>query len=249
RRYFELVKLYHPDLPCNGHPACKGLTETERAHRYRLVVAAHEILSDPVKRSAFDRFGDHWYGRPELFGINSKRWHAKHRRANAPDPSVYRNATWEDWEKYYQRRSGNPPNEATRASKESFASLVIMVALLIGVTQAITIGRWSFYEDRAKEHSQKNAQFLEARKRSTLVDKASHDTRIKEFLIARDPSGLGLKDDEADTYRQQLKGSQGGVLSIGDIERVEKARLNSENDRYKQISAPATADAGLTREQ
>ncbi|KAI5288892.1 hypothetical protein KEM54_004725 [Ascosphaera aggregata] len=197
--YFELVKLYHPDLLCNEHPACKGISEDERLRRYHLIVAAHEILSDPSKRRAFDQFGDNWYSRTELFGKDAKRWTEKHQKANASNPFVYRNGTWEDWQRYYQRNGQNRSSEeGTEVSAQSFRSFILTVVLIMGVTQVLTLGIWSQNDVKAKEFSLRNAQFLEQRKRNTLVEAVSHHDRVKNFLIARDPRGSGLKEDERD---------------------------------------------------
>ncbi|XRM36509.1 J domain-containing protein 1 [Aspergillus tubingensis] len=55
--FYERVKLYHPDR----HRAVpSALTPTVRASRYRMVVAAHELLSDPHKRQAYNRWGVGW---------------------------------------------------------------------------------------------------------------------------------------------------------------------------------------------
>ncbi|KAK4909169.1 J domain-containing protein 1, partial [Elasticomyces elasticus] len=70
-RFYELVKLYHPDrnhcsstpAPAPTHP--ERLSHKVKIERYRLIVAAHTILSDPARRSAYDRFGAGWNGRPD----------------------------------------------------------------------------------------------------------------------------------------------------------------------------------------
>lgn len=65
-RFTELVKIYHPDR-CD-HPAghaCAHLPATTRLERYRLIVSAHRILSNPERRKAYDRFGAGWTGSPE----------------------------------------------------------------------------------------------------------------------------------------------------------------------------------------
>lgn len=52
-RFYELVKIYHPDRPCNDHPLCRDLSPETRVHRYHVVVTAHEILSDPSRRNNY----------------------------------------------------------------------------------------------------------------------------------------------------------------------------------------------------
>ncbi|KAI5305981.1 hypothetical protein KEM56_002653 [Ascosphaera pollenicola] len=225
-KYFELVKLYHPDSPGQEHPAAKGISQEERLRRYHLIVTAHEILSDPSKRRAFDRFGDNWYNRPELFGNDARRLTETHQKANAPDSSIYRNATWEDWQRYYQRhgRSASPEEDAdTEVSGQSFRSFLLTIVLIMGVTQALTFGVWSTNDAKSKEFSARNSAFLEERKRNSLVEAVSHHDRVKNFLVSRDPTGSGLKDDEKDTYRQTL-GTHGNILSINYLNKMEKNR-------------------------
>jgi curved DNA-binding protein CbpA len=118
RRFYELVKIYHPDTcgysissnsqehvansptPSNSQ-STNTIPHTLRLHRYRLIIEANAILSDPVKRKAYDTYGAGWAGSPDVEGIrreNSERgWRAygdaKHSPANC--------ATWEDWDRWW----------------------------------------------------------------------------------------------------------------------------------------------------
>ncbi|KAI5295971.1 hypothetical protein KEM52_006248 [Ascosphaera acerosa] len=235
--YFKLVKLFHPDRPCNGHPACKGISAAERLRRYHLIVAAHEILSDPVKRSAFDKFGDNWWARPELFGNDAKKWAAKHSpgQAGAPGESWRRSGgTWED--RYHQRAghasSAAGADDSTVVSPQRLRSFILTIVAVIGLTQVFNVAVWSQNESKVKEYNLRNMQFLEQRKRNTLVEAVSHDDRVKNFLAARDPVGVGLKDEEQPIYKQ-LVNPQGNMLSIKDVDKMEQIRSATE------ASAPA----------
>ena len=67
QRFYELVKLYHPDR--HEHSGSEdGLSYSTKVERYRLVVAANDILSDPVKRGAYDCYGAGWNGQQEVVG-------------------------------------------------------------------------------------------------------------------------------------------------------------------------------------
>src|SRR5256885_8651239 len=57
-KFYELVKIYHPDRNRVEGTACAGISHVEMLERYRLIVLAHEILSDPVKRRAYDTCGE-----------------------------------------------------------------------------------------------------------------------------------------------------------------------------------------------
>ena len=60
RSFYELVKIYHPDRAIPSHVRSDICPHPIRLERYRLIVAAHTILSDPSKRSAYDRWGAGW---------------------------------------------------------------------------------------------------------------------------------------------------------------------------------------------
>jgi hypothetical protein len=62
RRFCALVKLYHPDRHCQhgGDAELARLSRATKLERYRLVVAANALLSDPVKKAAYDQYGIGW---------------------------------------------------------------------------------------------------------------------------------------------------------------------------------------------
>lgn len=131
RRFYELVKLYHPDLnkhTTTTHPL-HSISTTELTNRYRLVIAANAILSDPHKRDAYDRYGAGWLGELESLGYgyssgssgqggmgagaykygHTHRWRTGGAGAGTGsyawpiDQDPMYNATWEDWEAWYRR--------------------------------------------------------------------------------------------------------------------------------------------------
>lgn len=195
KRFYRLVKLYHPDGKCD-HPACKGLSEPVRLERYRILVAAHELLSDPGKRAAYDRFGIGWHSQNPHVHIQ-----ASGSRGN-PDP-IFRNATWEDWERWREEREGRTA-QPTIVSHQTFAVFVVLVALFAGSAQAVAIGKHtSLAEQRSNALNQKCGKFLDERRRLARAQTESGE-RIQSFLARRDPSGRGLKEEEREVYRQHL---------------------------------------------
>lgn len=236
RRFYELAKIYHPDCPCKDHPQCKHLDDQARLHRYRLLVAAHEILSDPGRREAYDKFGEGWIHRAELFErrrpagpaeAGEDGWwqdptlRPKHTRTRDYVDPIFKNATWEDWEAWRQRENGQEP-QATTVSHDRFASFVFLVVLFVGSAQVVTITSWgSHVEDRVKEVHQQCSKFLEGRRQHTLSDLDSGDKRIQSFLIKRDPSGHGLKGEEEEDYRRVLH-TQRTAAVADDIDRLGK---------------------------
>lgn len=145
RRFYDLVKLYHPDR--NNHPddssnspnPCK-CPRSVMLERYRLIIAANAILSDPLKREAYDRYGYGWTtlqqghdpsqaGHPNhpLYKYSTQhRWRADGATAYQwpTDQDPMYNATWEDWERWYreQARARSPHYKKSSTWGASFFS-------------------------------------------------------------------------------------------------------------------------------
>lgn len=206
RRFYQLVKIYHPDRPCNEHPLCKDLSHSVRTQRYRLLVAAHELLSDPVKRDAFDKFGQGWYHRAELFGAVSKdALNMNYAERREVDPEIFRNATWQDWERYRQKKEGRQQQQSSPVSHGTFASLFLLLSLFGGAAQMVGAEKYSGYVDRrVAEVDKECGRILEGRRQETKSQLNSKDTRVQSFLKKRDPSCSGLNQAEQETYRENL---------------------------------------------
>ncbi|KAL2412539.1 hypothetical protein ABEF91_000558 [Exophiala dermatitidis] len=207
RKFYELAKIYHPDTN-----VCEGISHRERLERYRLVVQAHEILSDPAKRRAYDASGAGW-GSTRVANANRRsrgfsNGHGKNYGFGPDDDSsIFRNATWEDWERWY-RRHDNPNKQAysgTYVHQNTFASIVILLAVISGVFQATRAGQYSGQlEEKVKAYNEKTTQFLASRQEHYQEHQLDVEGRIKHFLAKRDPSKYGLKDEEAEAYRKHF---------------------------------------------
>ncbi|KAE8351725.1 hypothetical protein BDV28DRAFT_136476 [Aspergillus coremiiformis] len=196
-RFYELVKIYHPDRPCNGHPLCRDISPEVRVQRYHIVVAAHEILSDSSRRAAYDLSGVGWNPHPQ--GSQHPPW----ARPGSSDWSpVYANATWEDWERWHNRYKGKQQN---MVDHRTFTRLVILLTLLGGALQASWINRLSIgYDDRIQQLNEETMRLLAGRRENTTQQMASSEAKVQHFLVRRDPSGVGLKEEEQQVYQKAL---------------------------------------------
>jgi curved DNA-binding protein CbpA len=189
-RFYELVKLYHPDR-CE-HPESipyAHLEQNIRIERYRLIIAAHALLSDPSKRRAYDLYGAGWSGaltKPPSFDYS-----------DAAKKAAMSNATWEDWEDWYSkfRAPGDPPRQAQAplyTSNAAFISLIAILAALGGVGQATRAEGHSasFIAQRDAAHSRAARTLASEKARSWGM---TRQERIEEFLRNRDPEAY---DDE-----------------------------------------------------
>jgi curved DNA-binding protein CbpA len=211
RRFYDLVKLYHPDRNgIDGSPS-ESISHVERLERYRLVVQAHEILSDPVKRRAYDASGAGWGASARTADRHSKGYtNAEGKRYGFgpdDDASIFQNATWEDWERWY-RRHDNPNKQAYSGiymHPNAFASFVIILAVLSGVYQATRAGQYSgTFEEKAKAVTAETHRFLSTRAGQYQENGPAPDGRVKHFLEKRDPSKYGLKDEEEVAYKKHF---------------------------------------------
>lgn len=211
-RYYELVKLYHPD---RASIRSDDLPRPVKLERYRLIVAAHTILSDPAKRSAYDRFGAGWNGKAEVGGRQT--WH--HPEPAGPfsrswgDPSdpIWQNATWEDWERFYEWRAAKMGGaEGQRRKRRSplymsnsyFVFLVAALGLMGSTAnqyRAHDAGAY-FVEQRDIIHDRAAKDLRKVRQEATQT--GSRQDRIDWFLRNRDAT-LGSPGSDPEALRQE----------------------------------------------
>lgn len=211
-RYYELVKLYHPDRS-NAQPG--SISRLVRLERYRLIVAAHNILSDPVKRNAYDRVGAGWgntaqageshtWDHTSSAGPFSRSW-------NDPSDPVWRNATWEDWERYYEWRDkkygGSGIATKHRPSplymSNSYFIVLVAVLALMGSTanqfRAHDAGAY-FIEQREVMHDRTVKELR--RVKADAIQSGSRQDRIEWFLRNREAT-LGMPGSDLEALRQE----------------------------------------------
>ncbi|KAL8803563.1 MAG: hypothetical protein Q9200_006154 [Gallowayella weberi] len=193
RRFYELVKLYHPDRHghCCSIPGVDGLPPDIKMKRYRLVVAANDILSDPARRKAYDLWGAGWSSHADIGGPAQNedpsmkaRWSGFHDN-NSPAG----NATWEDWEKWYRR--DRPDRRApVYCSNGEFISFVSFVVLLSAIWQASRVeGRQKRFNEQVEAVHRNASKDLQDRRRQAR-ELSSNDKNVLRFVRAREASGI-----------------------------------------------------------
>lgn len=209
KRFYELVKQYHPDRH-DLDTSDGGLSYSTKLERYRLVVAANDILSDPVKRGAYDCYGAGWNGSPDVVGPRDSSdgpatWGTYSGRGWGGGPGgPSQNATWEDWEKWYQK-DAKGPQEPRFVSNSAFVGLIMLFAAIGGIGQATRAGSYgiSFLEQRDALHDNISKDLMRRRKETTTIY-GSREERIHSFLKQRDPEGYGLINPKEESYRKLL---------------------------------------------
>ncbi|KAI5467098.1 hypothetical protein BGZ63DRAFT_334710, partial [Mariannaea sp. PMI_226] len=180
-RFYNLVKLYHPDRHSHS-AAIHHLPKATRLERYRLIVAANDLLSDPEKRRLYDTHGIGWTGDRAPTPNESARY-AEHVWRDQPG-NASRNATWEDWERWYDARDGKPA-ESLYMSNGVFATLVVMMCM-IGAFAQMSRAEQSGIE-YMESTSRSNMAIGQQMERNTLVAAGrSKDERVDNFLRERE---------------------------------------------------------------
>ncbi|KAF2087175.1 hypothetical protein K490DRAFT_57236 [Saccharata proteae CBS 121410] len=180
RRFYELVKIYHPDRNNSDSDIRPSVCSHDvRTERYRLIVAAHTILSDPAKRTAYDRYGAGWGSAREINAPDIERASWK------PGQDPTHNATWEDWERWYERDKKSDQHPIF-ASNGAFIACVAIGALCGIVGQATRAGNFSnsIIEQRDMVHSQSSQDLKKARQMAVSYN--DREARIQSFLRHRD---------------------------------------------------------------
>lgn len=172
-----------------------------RVERYRLVIAANCVLSDPAKRSAYDRFGAGWYGRVDT-GFSKYRggYSSKAEWSGFKSSPIMHNATWEDWERWYQTCNGSKraKQEPTYVSNGGFVTLVAVVVVLGAVGQRTWIEGYSasLIKQIDMVHDN-NSKGVESRRRASQ-QLGNRDERLESFLKARDSYGYDTVSSTSD---------------------------------------------------
>lgn len=214
-RFYDLVKQYHPDL---SNVTIEHQSHHLRMERYRLIVNAHSILSDPAKRKAYDRFGAGWNGRAEVGGRDTWRQPSPHHPPgpfshswNDQSDPIWSNATWEDWERFHARKADAENPDAKDSTPQSpvylqntyFVALVMLLAIAGGsanYNRAQDAGLY-FVEQRDIVHD-KSAKDLR-RVRQEISTMSGRDERIQWFLRNREATTGTLAGNDVEALRDQ----------------------------------------------
>jgi hypothetical protein len=189
-RYYALVKLYHPDR-CHPGSSTYTLPLAVRLERYRMLVAAHDILSDAEKRKAYDAWGAGWAGHHHTPSStrHAYDWEFDRKRWNT-DPR--NNATWEDWERWYGENDPEHQGKerAIQMSNFTFMSLLFAFVAIGGVMQGTRFNGFhnSVVERRDQVHREASSVYQRSRHATMSGDR---DERIRTFLEHREANLAG----------------------------------------------------------
>ncbi|RDA85211.1 hypothetical protein CP532_3289 [Ophiocordyceps camponoti-leonardi (nom. inval.)] len=196
-RFYQLVKRYHPD---SSHPS-SALPPSVRLERYRLVVAANDLLSDPAKRRLYDAHGIGWSPSSPSHSSSSP-----HRREHDPSwrdrpGSAANNATWEDWaawhearRRHQQQQSSDPRVNTLFGSDIEFCLILISLVFMLSAWDFFGMGNSSRNQaDRAQRQTAAIKEDVRRSSEATAV--RTMDESVNHFLKDRHRGGPEVSVD------------------------------------------------------
>lgn len=187
KTFYQLVKLYHPDRHAHTSNLNGAITQKVKLERYRLVVAANDILSDPTKRRAYDLYGAGWGGTSDM---SNTAYREADRAWRAQTGTAAHNATWEDWERWHwennSRRDGAAGKSEPRyMSNGLFVMTICVFVLLGGWGQATRAGSHGMYlvEMQEKKDNHISEEMWRRRKEKAML---TREDRVENFLRSRE---------------------------------------------------------------
>ncbi|KAI0594007.1 hypothetical protein F4775DRAFT_464886 [Biscogniauxia sp. FL1348] len=179
-KFYELVKIYHPDR--HQHDTGQVLSHAVRLDRYRMVVAANEILSDPVKRREYNLYGAGWGGRRSMQG-----YYRQADRSWREEPgNASMNATWEDWERWYEERDGRRKRQQpVYMSNGLFVGLLCMFVVVgsMGQARRASTSSMDLVEVRDQKHRAIGRDLRQRQHEQALL---SRHERVEHFIRERE---------------------------------------------------------------
>ncbi|KAK1853767.1 J domain-containing protein 1 [Colletotrichum chrysophilum] len=181
KHFYRLVKLYHPDLRTLNKTRVVSVSHTTMTERYRLVIEARKILSDPKKRLLYEKYGLGW-----------SEFRQRTQQAPRPSHSTTARSRYDD-ASFTQK--GSPERQfPTYASNSVVAIVFVPMAMAGGIAQLERAqkARWDFQKrDLAlQEAISRDLQHL-----ADQLEGKPRDLRILEFLARRELSSWSTLED------------------------------------------------------
>lgn len=187
QRYYELVKIYHPDKI--EKPSAQ---ENERFHK---IVAANDLLCDRNKRSAFDSYGIGWQWSGS--GTHAKVYAGQMRGSRFDQYNRGRRANHAEtaqWDHFYTGNKGGA-GETRYTSNTNFVGFLVFLSTIGAVVQAARLGKASaeINERADRQHFNTARDLAESRR---LARDLGKEERRRLFLAHRsgDAAGYGLDE-------------------------------------------------------
>lgn len=240
RKFFGLAKIYHPDsVGAEGYPLTKStffdinsesskLTKEIKDERFKKVLAAYNLLRNPISKRNYDQYHVGWEDginlktNPNMYDPQKATYDEfvrRSRRANTSGFTSYETGTWED---KYRAGHGSaygfandgawtaePSGDFKEEFKKNRKTILLSTILFIGVYFAIQMTHLYLYDD-----------FVGGKYNESLYASATmHEKSERDLFDAYTNYGFGeSKDDRINRFLWWRKFTT--LLSLGDVTEI-----------------------------
>ena len=225
RIHSSYVKIYHPDISSNIEildSKQQPLTQQMKRDRFDQIMTAYELLKDPRRRTAYNRYkSTSW---DSYLTQKSTSWDS-YRMANAHrqkykfenDEEFWRAGTWEDYYKMKFKRKPPTKEEMDKNKYKILAGVLAVVGLTCGLEVMLALNKT---KEVQRQNTLLNLRSMQDLQRSQ--DNYGNDTtrflRIRRFLLQRRSAFVNADDANF----EKLKNEDSRVLRKYAQQQVDK---------------------------
>lgn len=223
--YSNYVKIYHPDISNNIEildQNKKPLTSQMKRDRFDQIMAAYDLLKDPRRRIAYNRYNSTTWEttyNPQAGSFEAYRLANAHRKKYDfhNDEQFWQAGTWED---YYNMRFQRKPPTKEELEKNKYKILAGVLAVTTLVFSLQMMLSFNKSKEMKRQLALSNLKSMQELQRSS--DNYGLDTtrflRLKRFLLQRRSSFINADDVDL----EQLKDEDRKLLRKYAQQQVEK---------------------------
>ncbi|KAF6804359.1 J domain-containing protein 1 [Colletotrichum musicola] len=174
KRFYRLVKLYHPDLLAVNRHRNPELSRAAVTERYRLVIEANKLLSDPGKKLLYEKYGVGWVSSQQQY---------RHPPRSPRTPAD--NAGYED--RTYTSPHGGPSGRQSPIFASNAAVAIVIVAMtMAGAIMQLERARQAQWDLKRRDVVLQEAITRDLQDMADQLEGKPRDLRILEFLARRE---------------------------------------------------------------
>lgn len=181
KRFYRLVKLYHPDLLAVNHQRDPELPHAVVNERYRLVIEANKILGNPERKLLYERYGIGWA---------SSQTQYRPPPHSSRDPAT--NVGYKD--RAYTSHHGGPSGRQSPIFASNAAVAIVIVAMaMAGAIMQLERARQAQWDLKRRDVALQEAIARDLQDMADRLQGKPRDLRILEFLARRELSNLSAQ--------------------------------------------------------
>ena len=213
--YSNYVKIYHPDVSSNIEildAKLRPLTQQMKRDRFDQIMAAYDLLKDPRRRMAYNRYKDTtWESyNPQTSPFDAYRMANAHRKKYdfQHDEEFWRAGTWEDYYKMKYKRKPPTREEFDKNKYKILAGVLAVAGLVFSLQMTLAVNKTKEIKLQVTIENLKSLQDLQ-RSNDNYGDDTTRFMRLKRFLLQR--RSAFVNDDEANL--EQLRDEDRKLLT------------------------------------